>query len=127
MSTTLDTRSETTADDVVRFLNTCTDMTVLRTIARQASHRQKQVETRAAAAAEIGTRVTLAGLSPQYLNGLTGTIDSRSTRGKARVDIRLDAASTAALRSRNTSRFYIAPSAETYVVHGVPIDCAKTA
>lgn len=127
MSTTLDTRSETTVDDVIRFLNGCADMTVLRTIARQASRRQKQVETRAAASAEIGTAVTLVGLSPQYLNGLSGTIDSRSMRGKARVDVRLDAASTAALRARNARRFYIAPDAETYVVHGVPIDCAKTA
>lgn len=57
------------------------------------------------------------GLSPKYLNGLTGTITSASS-------IRLDAASTEQLRYSGR-RFWVPPEVTEYVLNRVPAGCLE--
>lgn len=57
------------------------------------------------------------GLSPKYLNGLTGTIVSTSS-------IRLDETSTRRLRFSGR-RFYVAPEVTEYLLGGIPAGCLE--
>jgi len=73
------------------------------------------------AALTTGMPVQTAGLSPRYLNGLTGTI---SRIGGKRARVTLDAESTDRLRLSPTNRrFHVPFDATNYDLTGVPLSC----
>lgn len=69
-------------------------------------------------------KATLSGLSPKYLNGLTGEVvlDPNGRSGARAFACKLDEASTNRLRWAG-SRFYIGPDVKEYVLPGVPMQC----
>lgn len=77
-----------------------------------------------AALLDEGTVVTLDGLTPKALNGLTGAVENIKVQ---RADVRLDEKSTARLSWANTKHAAHAQLAigrgEGYLIIGVPISC----
>lgn len=72
----------------------------------------------------VGTKVTLTGLSPKYLNDLTGEVtDYKGGRGTPRVTVTLDEASTRVLRYSGGRRFFVPADATSFPVAGVPVEC----
>lgn len=87
--------------------------------------RRKALRAISAAAVTVGAKVTLDGLSPKYLNGLTGTV--KSVQG-ARCTVTLDVASTDRLswNSRYTVTVQALKNTDgTYDFAGIPSSCAK--
>jgi hypothetical protein len=71
-----------------------------------------------AASVTVGASVKLDGLSPKYLNGLTGTV--ASTNGRS-ATITLDARSATNLRWYGRKRFFINEGATEYPLSGIPL------
>ena len=76
-----------------------------------------------AAAVQAGTDVELTGLSPQYLNGLRGTVES--IQG-AHATILLDRESTTQLRYSGSRRFHVPDDEERHPLRGVPLGSCTT-
>jgi hypothetical protein len=71
-----------------------------------------------------GDSIRLSGLSPKYLNGLTGKFHERGNgRGKSRGSVVLDEASTKVLRVKGRNRFFIPPDNKEYTLGGLPMTC----
>lgn len=85
--------------------------------------RRQSVAAIRAAAITIGTRVQLSGLSPKYVNGLTGTVEAYSRGKRTRMDVRLDEVSTRRLRFMGASRFPVAEGVQEHLFGGVPMVC----
>lgn len=83
--------------------------------------RRKILSRVRAAAVERGAEVTLAGLSPKYLNGLSGKVTK--IEGE-RCQVELDTESTNTLRWTRQTRFFVEANAEHYTVRGIPLGCA---
>ena len=66
-----------------------------------------------------GQSVRLDGLLHEYLNGLTGAVES-SDLGSESADIELDEASTSALRQVRGTNFKIPETHDRYVLRDVP-------
>lgn len=75
-----------------------------------------------AASVRRDAEVRLDGLSPKYLNGLTGTVESISGN---RADVRLDEKSTTRLRYAGR-KFFIPNDEEKFLLSGVPKQCCLT-
>jgi len=75
-----------------------------------------------ASAVSEGMKVTLEGLSPKYLNGLSGVIVERNG---ARVAVQLDERSTQMLRFSGQKRFFVPLAMTAYRLEGIPAQCAK--
>ena len=103
-STIQDILANATGDDIDQVISACNT--------RRATLRQMD-----AAALRVGEKGRTKGLSPKYLNGLTGMIESPSV-------IRLDEASTEILRYSG-KRFYVAPGVKEYVLRGIPAGCLE--
>lgn len=73
---------------------------------------------------EIGRTVRIDGISPRYLNGLTGRVSEiqRGT-GKPTATVTLDVASTARLRA--TGRRFVPPQEQNHPLGGIPLVCCK--
>lgn len=112
----------TTPDVVDYIVGSATDSD-LAVIINAVKLRRKALAAVTAAAVRVGAQVTLGGLSPKYLNGLTGTVKSISG---GRCTVTLDEASTTDLKYRST-RFYVGTEAKTYDLTGIPTQCAKQA
>lgn len=70
-----------------------------------------------------GDVVRVTGISPKYLNGLTGAFRlERGRRGKARGSVMLDEVSTAILKSKK-GNYYIPEGAKEYLLIGIPMVC----
>lgn len=76
------------------------------------------LQTLNAASVSVGASVKLEGLSPKYLNNLTGIVVSMSGRS---ATIKLDARSTQDLRWSGRKRFFIAADATEYPLGGIPL------
>jgi hypothetical protein len=113
--------SDTTPADVIAFIVARADETDLANILNAVKARRKALGQINASAVKVGATVTLDGLSPKYLNGLTGTVKSVSG---GRCTVTLDEASTNDLGFRST-RFYVLPGSKTYDLAGIPTQCAK--
>ena len=113
--------SETTARDAVAFILARADETDIANILAAVKTRRRLLGQISAAAVKVGATVTLEGLSPKYLNGLTGTVKNISG---ARCTVTLDEASTNDLGFRST-RFYLLPGQKNYDLNGIPTQCAK--
>ena len=83
--------------------------------------RRKALEQVLSQTMQIGSTVTLQGLSPKYLNGLRG--DITGIAGK-RANILLDEASTDSLRWAGR-KFVIPAGTERYTLRGVPVVCLR--
>ncbi len=112
----------TTPDVVDYIVGSATDSD-LSVIINAINLRRKALRAITAAAVTVGAKVTLGGLTPKYLEGLTGTVKSISG---ARCTVTLDEASTNDLKYRST-RFYVGMEAKTYDLTGIPTSCAKVA
>ncbi len=86
--------------------------------------RRRTLRDLRAAVVQKGAAVTLDGLSPKALNGLTGSVETITGQ---RADVRLDETSTRELAWSRTKFAGPAQSAETYVLHGVPLGCCQVA
>lgn len=111
----------TTPADVIAFIVARADETDLANILNAVKARRKALGQINAAAVKVGQRVTLDGLSPKYLNGLTGTV--LSVEG-ARCTVTLDRDSTTSLRYAG-QRFRIPTEHMEYNLGGIPTQCAK--
>lgn len=117
------TLAATTIGDIV--LNATEDD--LDRIIAAIKERRKVLATARASEVQVGMACTLTGLSPKYLNGLTGTVvrDPQGRSGARSFACKLDEASTKTLRWQASSRFYIAEGVTEYVLPGVPMQCFK--
>lgn len=71
-----------------------------------------------------GDEVRLGGISPKYLNGLTGKFHGREgRRGKARGIVTLDEASTQILKVKGAQRFFIPSGTKEFRLGGLPMTC----
>jgi len=88
--------------------------------------RQRALRTVQAAAVRVGAQVRISGLSPKYLNGLEGLVE---TITRSRSNVRLSKMSTARLwrtgGTRAVSRFGVKPDEEHYLLCGIPLSCCK--
>lgn len=110
-----------TLEDVVTFLSSTATEDDLDAIIGVMNARRKVLHSIAAASVRVGMVGTLRGLSPKYLNGLTGTVTS--VKGRAGT-VTLDEQSTNRLRASRT-RFFIPDGAKKYNLMGVPLACIK--
>lgn len=108
-----------TLDQVLDYVHGHADEQEITALYDALNTRRKALNDRRALAVREGLSVRLDGLSPKYLNGLTGTVESIS--GK-RADVRLDEHSTSVLRYAG-NKFYVAADVNEYVLHGVPKGC----
>jgi hypothetical protein len=107
---------ETTQDDVLAFI-------VSKATTANLAEIKEAVEvarSNAGLGIKSGTKVSLSGLSPKFLNGLKGEVKNIS--GK-RADVALDAISTARLAGQRSPRFHVMPGSTSYVLHGAPVQC----
>ena len=115
----------TTPADVIAFIVARADDTDLANIIGAVNARRKTLRTIAAASVKPGLKVTLSGLSPKYLNGLTGTV--KSVEGQ-RCTVTLDRDSTDRL-SWNARFSHTVQALKhedgTYDFGGIPSSCAK--
>lgn len=114
--------AQITLADVLQFVASHATETDIGAIHDAARMRTKALHAVRAATVTLGANVRFAGLSPKYLNGLSGTVVEISGQ---RGTVRLDEKSTAALR-RQGRRFYIAPTVAEYEMSGVPLSCCIT-
>ena len=113
--------SETTPADVIAFIVARADETDLANILNAVKARRKALGQINASAVKVGATVTLEGMSPKYLNGLTGVVKSVSG---GRCSVLLDEGSTTQLRWSGT-RFHVREGVTEYLMGGVPTQCAK--
>lgn len=104
--------------DALNFILTGASNEDLSRVIEAIKNRRTILSTINAAAVTVGAAVKLDGLSPKYLNGLTGTVASISGRS---ATITLDARSTTDLRWNGRRRFFIAEGATEYPLGGIPL------
>lgn len=113
-----------TVEDLVSFIDGADD-SALDIVVRACNARRDRLRDSSAAALKAGTVVRLDGLSPKYLNGLTGTVDfisrGRSGRAKPRIAVALDSASQKTLLSRNPHQCLIGEYKN--LLTGIPAEC----
>lgn len=121
MTATLATdTSTTTLTDVLGFVLGSAEQSDIERLYAAIKQRQQVLRAVKAAAVSEGATVKLEGLSPKYLNGLTGA--AQNIQGQ-RCDVKLDETSTMTLRFTGR-RFFVPPGVTNYVVTGVPLSCA---
>lgn len=116
-----------TLADVLGFIidgSTAGDLERITDMVRQ---RQRALRALQAAAVSVGAQVRIKGLSPKYLNGLEGVVESIT---KSSGNVRLGKLSTGRLRvttksSTYRTRFYIRDDEEHYLLAGVPLSCCE--
>lgn len=112
---------DTQPSDVIAFIVARADAVDLDNIINAVKARRKALGQINAAAVRPGVEVRLDGLSPKYLNGLTGTVKSVSG---GRCVVTLDRNSTTSLRYAG-QRFRIPTEHMEYDLAGIPTQCAK--
>lgn len=117
------TTTTVTLQDVIGFIVTSADDADIDRIHDALRQRRRALAAVTAAAVRPGMDVRLDGLSPKYLNGLTGTVESINGN---RCSVLLDEESTQNLRFAG-KRFYVPIDMTNYIMRGVPLQCAKVA
>lgn len=116
------TLAATTISDIV--LNA--DAHDLDRILQALKDRRKTLSAARASAVQIGMAARTEGLSPKYLNNLTGVIERGAGRGNGRLALRLDEKSTETLRwaaRAAMGRFYMTDEDKAYLLDGIPMQC----
>lgn len=111
-----------TIEDVFEYVHGHADEEELDSLVEAFKARRKALSEKRALNVKVGTEVTLSGLSPKYLNGLAGTVE---TVNGSRADVRLNEESTQRLRFKG-KRFYVPMDEETHLLTGVPKGCCTT-
>jgi len=104
--------------DALNFILTGASNEDLTRVIEAIKSRRSILSTINAASVTVGASVKLDGLSPKYLNGLTGTVSSISGRS---ATINLDARSTQDLRWSGRKRFFINDGVTEYPLGGIPL------
>lgn len=115
------TTTPSSVTEVLDYVHSRADEQDLEALIQAVKTRRNVLGEQRAAAVRTGTEVRLDGLSPKYLNKLTGIIET--TKG-SRADVRLDKGSTATLRYAG-KKFYIPITEETFLLTGVPKQCCR--
>lgn len=110
---------DTNLTDVLTFIADKASADDLERIWNAARDRQKTLRAIRAAAVQVGQDVVLDGLSPQTLNGLTGTVLSIA---KSSGQVRLGEASTRRLRAARLARVPVPDNVTEHVLN-VPLSC----
>lgn len=116
------TTATTTRADVLAYIAAHATQDDLDAFSNALTARQKTLDATHAATLTVGTPVTLAGLSPKYLEGSTGKVQRISG---TRADVLLDKNSTARLAARRT-RFYVPVGTEEFLLLGVPLTACRS-
>lgn len=107
--------------DVAAYIATQADAEDITRIYDLCKTRNRALRDARSAGVRVGSNVVLAEISPQYLIGLRGVVESISNkRGAKRATVTLDADSTHRLRYAG-DRFFVPPDVETYDLTGVPL------
>lgn len=96
--------------DIERIFQACKD-------------RRKTLSAARASAVQVGMKARTEGLSPKYLNGLTGVVERGSGRGSGRMGLRLDEPSTELLRWSGRTRVFVPADEKNYLLDGIPAQC----
>ncbi|MFJ3714092.1 MULTISPECIES: hypothetical protein [unclassified Streptomyces] len=108
-----------TLAQVVRYITLHADETDIDRIYAAAKERGRTLRNIRAAAVTKGVDVTIAGIRPAYLNGLSGTVtELEQKRTQTVVTVRLDAESTDLLRAHR----YVPPSQARGLLR-IPASC----
>lgn len=113
-----------TISDALEFIRSHATASDIEKIYAATKERTRNLRAVTAARVQAGANATLDGLSPKYLNGLTGTVSS--IQG-ARGDVRLDARSTRDLRYLGARKYFISADTTEFTLRGVPLSCIVTA
>lgn len=108
-----------TITDVLDYVHTRADDQDIESLVQAARTRRKVLGEQRAATVRVGLEVCLDGLSPKYLNGLTGTVD---TLDGNRAAVKLDEVSTDRLRTSGR-RFHVPIDTRRYLLGGIPKAC----
>lgn len=113
-------------NDVVKFIAESANDDDLDRIFHFFKKRRKALAVAASASVVLGSEVSLLGLTPRVLDGLTGTVVS--LHGNF-CDVLLDVPSTGSLAASKTKLAAAARAAEGsgYLLRGVPVSCARVA
>ncbi len=84
--------------------------------------RRKTLASARASQVQVGMKARTSGLTPKYLNNLTGVVQRGNGRSAGRMAILLDESSTTTLRWQG-AKFRIAPDAKEYLLDGIPTQC----
>lgn len=84
--------------------------------------RRSALSSLRAASVSVGDQVRLVGLSPKYLNGLEGVVE---TINKNRCSVRLSRLSTDRLRIPGRVRFPMSPDDAHYLLIGIPLSTCE--
>lgn len=109
-----------TIDTIAAHVVNAATMNDLDTLIAAVKTRRTALNALNAMAVTADSEIELSGLSPQYLNGLTGTV--KPGRRGQRVDILLTEASTSRLR-RSGRKYFIPADTERFILTGVPAAC----
>lgn len=115
-----------TLTDAVAFIAqhaTADDLDQVYAAAKQRTRTLRTIAAAAAASLPVGASVRLDGLSPKYLNGLTGVLKS-TTGGRAVVTLDKESTSLLGFSSR---RFYAAAGKDSYDLGGLPLSTVHPA
>jgi len=110
-----------TITDVLTFIRTQAQSADLDRLHEAIKQRDKVIRHIAAAKVSPGSRVTITGLSPKFLNGLTGTVRSIN-RTVANVDLDRSSKITLAAMDRS-KKFWFYYSEENPYAMQVPLTC----
>ena len=119
--------ARTTLADVLGFIIDGSAAGDLERITDMVRQRQRALRALQAAAVSVGAQVRIKGLSPKYLNGLEGVVESIT---KSSGNVRLSKLSTVQLRvsvaaSTFRGRFFVRDDEERYLLTGVPLSCCE--
>jgi len=85
-------------------------------------NRRSALDSLRAADVSVGDQVRLVGLSPKYLNGLEGVVE---TIDKNRCSVRLSQLSTERMRIPGRVRFHMSPDDHHYLLAGIPLSTCE--
>lgn len=112
-----------TITEVLDYVHARADEQDLDSLLQALRTRRKVLGEQRAATVRSGLEIRLDGLSPKYLNGLTGTV---VTLDGNRAEVRLDERSTTQLRGSGR-RFYVPAGEIEYLLTGIPKSCCLAA
>lgn len=115
------TLAATTISDIVLSA----DEHDLERIIQAVKDRRKTLSAARASSVQVGMQARTTGLTPKYLNDLTGVVERGNTRLPGRMAIRLDEGSTDLLRwaAARGRKFFIPASEKNYLLDGIPTQC----
>ncbi|WP_447008697.1 hypothetical protein ACRAKJ_25770 [Saccharothrix sp. DSM 118769] len=110
--------------EVIGFVLERADESDLDRIIDAVKKRRGLLRDKAAADVKEGKPVTLYGLKPAYLNGLTGIVKSIEPGRTTRAVVRLDRQSTMAL-AYSSDKYASLSGRDSYDLKGIPVTCCR--